>query len=50
VLDARTVSEIGNGSTDAGADKIAEMVERIHSERRNAKRGEPSNADKKLLA
>jgi hypothetical protein len=25
-------------------------VERIHSERRNAKRGEPSNADKKLLA
>jgi hypothetical protein len=50
VLDARTVSEIGNGSTDAGADKIAQMVERIHSERRNAKRGEPSNADKKLLA
>jgi hypothetical protein len=50
VLDARTVSEIGNGSTDAGADKIAEMVERIHSERRNAKRGEPSKADKKLLA
>lgn len=50
VLDARTVSEIGNGSTDAGADKIAQMVERIHGERRNAKRGEPSNADRKLLA
>lgn len=50
VLDARTVSEVGNGSTDAGAKKIAEMVERIHSERRNAKRGEPSKADKKLLA
>lgn len=50
VLDARTVSEVGNGSTDAGAKKIAEMVERIHSERRNAERGKPSNADKKLLA
>ena len=50
VLDARTVSEIGNGSTDAGADKIAQMVERIHGERRNAKRGEPSRADRKLLA
>lgn len=50
VLDARTVSEIGNGSTDAGAKKIAQMVERIHSERRAAKRGEPSNADKHLLA
>lgn len=50
VLDARTVSEIGNGSTDAGAEKIAQMVERIHDERRNAERGKPSNADKKLLA
>jgi hypothetical protein len=50
VLDARTVSEIGNGSTDAGAEKIAQMVERIHDERRNAKRGEPSKADRKLLA
>lgn len=50
VLDARTVSEIGNGSTDAGAKKIAQMVERIHSERRGAKRGEPSKADKYLLA
>lgn len=50
VLDARTVSEVGNGSTEAGAKKIAEMVERVHSERRNAKRGKPSNADRKLLA
>lgn len=50
VLDARTVSEVGNGSTDAGAKKIAEMVERIHSERRNAERGKPSKADRKLLA
>jgi hypothetical protein len=50
VLDARTVSEIGNGSTDAGAKKIAQMVERIHSERKTAQRGKPSNADKHLLA
>ena len=50
VLDARTVSEVGNGSTEAGAEKIAQMVERIHDERRNAERGKPSNADKKLLA
>ena len=50
VLDARTVSEVGNGSTEAGAEKIAQMVERIHDERRNAKRGEPSRADRQLLA
>ncbi len=50
VLDARTVSEIGNGSTEAGAKKLAAMVARIQQSRRHAKRGKPSNADKHLLA
>jgi hypothetical protein len=50
VLDARTVSEVGNGSTEAGAKKLAAMVNRIHSARKQAKRGKPSNADKQLLA
>ena len=50
VLDARTVAEIGNGSTGAGAKKLAAMVSRIEQSRRHAKRGKPSNADQYLLA
>jgi len=50
VLDARTVAEIGNGSTGAGARKLAAMVSRIEQARRHAKRGKPSNADQHLLA
>lgn len=48
VIDARTVSEIGNGSSEAGARKLYEMMERVHAARRKAKRGEPSGADKHL--
>lgn len=50
VLDARTVSEIGNGSSEAGARKLYEMVDRIHKARKAAQRGKPSNADKSLPA
>lgn len=50
VLDARTVSEIGNGSSEAGAKKLYQMMNRVHAERRNAKRGQPSNADQYLPA
>ena len=50
VLDARTVSEIGNGSSEAGAKKLYQMMNRVHSELRQAKRGQPSNADQYLPA
>lgn len=48
VIDARTVSEIGNGSSEAGARKLYAMMERVHSARKKAKRGKPSGADKFL--
>lgn len=50
VIDARTVAELGNGSTDAGAERLDEMRERIHAKRRNAKVGQDSGAHKELLA
>lgn len=48
VIDARTVSEIGNGSSEAGARKLYAMMERVHGARKKAKRGKPSGADKFL--
>jgi len=48
VFDARTVSEIGNGDTRAGAKKLYAVMNAIHRERANAKRGEPSGADRQL--
>jgi len=48
VVPARIVSEIGNGSTDAGAKKLYAMMDRVHKARKTAKRGEPSGADKYL--
>lgn len=48
VIDARTVSEIGNGSSEAGARKLYAMMDRVHKERRAAKRGKPSGADQHL--
>ena len=50
VIDARTVSEIGNGSSKAGAKKLYAMMERVHKERKKAKRGQDSNADRYLPA
>lgn len=50
VIDARTVSEIGNGSSKAGAQKLYAMMDRVHKARKKAKRGEASNADKMLPA
>jgi hypothetical protein len=50
VIDARTVSEIGNGSSEAGARKLYEMMDRVHKARRTAKRGKKSRADKYLPA
>lgn len=48
VVDARTVSELGNGSSEAGARKLYQMMDRVHAARKKAKRGEPSGADKHL--
>jgi hypothetical protein len=48
VIDARTVSEIGNGSSEAGARKLYAMMDRVHKARKIAKRGKPSGADKYL--
>jgi hypothetical protein len=50
VVDARTVSEIGNGSSEAGAKKLYAMMDRVHAARRGAQRGKPSGADKYLPA
>jgi hypothetical protein len=48
VVDARTVSELGNGSTEAGARKLYDMVDRVHATRRKAKLGKDSKAAKYL--
>jgi len=50
VVDARTVSELGNGSTDAGAKKLYAMMDRVHGARKKAKRGQNTNAEKHLPA
>jgi hypothetical protein len=50
VFDARTVSEIGNGDTRAGAKKLYAVMDAIHKHRANADRGKPSGADKELRA
>lgn len=48
VIDARTVSELGNGSSDAGARKLYTMMDNVHKARRGAERGKPSGADQYL--
>ena len=48
VVDARTVSEIGNGSSDAGAKKLYALMDNVHKARRSAERGKPSGADQLL--
>lgn len=52
VIPARIVSEIGNGSTDAGARKLYEMMDRVQSARRKTmgkkKFAKDTNADKYL--
>jgi hypothetical protein len=50
VVDARTVAEIGNGSSQAGAKKLYAMQDRVHRARKTAPIGKPSQADKYLPA
>ena len=48
VIDARTVAELGNGSSDAGTRKLEAMVARVHEARAKARRGEDSGADRHM--
>jgi len=48
VVDARTVAELGNGSTDAGAERLDEMRRRVHAKRKKAGVGQDSKAYKHL--
>jgi len=48
VIPARVVSELGNGSSDAGARKLYAMLDRVEAQARKAKRGKPSGADREL--
>jgi hypothetical protein len=48
VIPARVVSEIGNGSSDAGARKLYAMLDRVEAMARKSKRGKPSGADREL--
>jgi len=50
VVDARTVSEIGNGSSKAGAKKLYAMMDRVHNARKKAKRGQDSKAERFMPA
>lgn len=45
VLPARVVAEIGNGSSDAGAQKLAQMLAKVETKMRGSRRGQPSGAD-----
>ena len=47
VVPARIVSELGNGSTDAGARKLYEMIDRIQSSRRKTLGGKKYAKDTK---
>jgi hypothetical protein len=48
VIDAQTVSRLGNGSTEAGAKKLYAMMDRIHAIR--TRPGKNLNAEKYLPA
>ena len=50
VVDARTVAELGNGSTDAGAERLDEMRRKVLDKRKKAGVGQDSKAYKHLPA
>lgn len=50
VIPARVVAELGNGSTDAGAERLDDMLDRIEASMKSANRGTDSEAYKHLLA
>jgi hypothetical protein len=50
VVDARSVAELGNGSTQAGSEKLEKMLERLHQARKKVGRGQDSHPDRYLPA
>ena len=50
IIDARTVAALGNGSTDAGAERLNEMRQNILHDDRKAGVGKDSKAYRHLLA
>jgi len=48
VFPARIVAELGNGSNEAGAEKLYAFMDRVEARAKSAKRGKPSGADKEL--
>lgn len=50
VVPARAVSELGNGSTDAGARKLYAMLNRLEASSRKAKRGQDMRPERYLPA
>ena len=50
VIDARTVAALGNGSTDAGAERLDQMRKKILADDRKAKVGQDSKAYRHLKA
>jgi hypothetical protein len=50
VVDARTVAELGNGSSAAGAKALYAMVDRVHAMRKKALLGKDSGAKQALPA
>ena len=50
IFDPEAVKRLGKGNAKAGADKLYAMMERVHKERKKAKRGQDSNADKHIPA
>lgn len=50
VIPARVVSELGNGSSEAGARKLYAMMDRVERAAKKAKRGQDTHADKHLPA
>lgn len=50
IFSADAVRRIGGGSSKKGAQKLYEMMNRVHAARKKAKRGQDTNADRHLPA
>ena len=48
IIPAEVVSAVGNGSSDAGADKFTALVDTIMAKTRKVAKGKPNGADKLL--
>jgi hypothetical protein len=48
IIPAEVVSAVGNGSSDAGAEKFTKLVDTIMAKTRRVTKGKPNGADKLL--